>query len=115
MTTQIDLHFRYRITDEARFADYLAIVLPLTEHDEPYVLEYEIARDADGLVLQHERYQNEAAIAKHLEVTAEGQKAWGESTELLDIRFVGDLSEEFRATIDAPQATWWTPFRALQR
>lgn len=115
MTTQIDLHFRYRVNDEARFADYLAIVLPITEREEPYVLEYEIARDSDGIVLQHERYEDEAAIGKHLELTAEGQKAWGEAVELLDIRFVGELSNEFRTAYDSPQASWWTPFRTVTR
>lgn len=115
MTARIDMYFRYRIIDDARYADYLAIVLPLTEREEPYVLEYEMARGADGIVLQHERYENEDAIVKHLQVTAEGQKAWGESTELLDIRFVGELSEKFRTEYDTPLASWWTHFRAVAR
>ncbi|NYJ73178.1 antibiotic biosynthesis monooxygenase [Allobranchiibius huperziae] len=114
MTTTIDLHFRYRITDEARFDEYLALVPPITESQEPYVLEYELARDHD-IVLQHERYEDEAAIARHLDVTAEGQRARAESTELLDIRFVGALSDDFKQRNDTPLATWWTRYRSVER
>jgi quinol monooxygenase YgiN len=114
-SAHIDLYFTYRVTDPARFEDYLAIVLPLTEAREPYVLHYSLARDEHGNVLQHERYENEAAIAQHLELTAEGQKAWGEATELTDIRFVGPLSDEFRRLYDTPQATWWAHDRSVRR
>lgn len=117
MTTDhtIDLHFTYRVTDPARFEDYLDIALPLTQDEEPYVLEYSLARNSDGIVLQHERYENEAAIAKHLEVTAEGQKAWNEATELLDIRFVGPLSDEFFSQWEVPENSRWGRYRSIQR
>lgn len=115
MTTAIDLHFSYRVTDEDKFQRYVDAVLPVTERDEPYVLEYSLARDTDGVVLQHERYENEDAIRKHLEATATGQKLWGESTELIDIRFVGPLSDGFKKEFDSPVASWWTADKSIAR
>ena len=116
-TTQIDLLFRYRVKEggESRFQEYLEKVPPLTEAEEPYVLEYEIFVQEDGIYLQHERYVDEEAINKHLTVTAEGQAAWGEATELLEISFLGDLSREFWERWKTPTATRYTRFRSITR
>jgi hypothetical protein len=115
-TDQIDFFFTYRVLDQDLFEQYVATVLPVTEKEEPYVLEYTLARSADGTVLQHERYENEEAIARHLALTADGQKMWGESTELLDIRFVGPLSEKFRTeNALGPIASWWNRYQAVAR
>jgi hypothetical protein len=115
-TDQIDFFFTYRVLDQDLFEQYVATVLPVTEKEEPYVLEYTLARSADGTILQHERYENEEAIARHLALTADGQKMWGESTELLDIRFVGPLSEKFRTeNALGPIASWWNRYQAVAR
>lgn len=115
-TDQIDVYFTYRVTDEELFQQYVATVLPLTEAEEPYVLEYTLARAADGTILQHERYENEEAIARHLALTADGQKMWGGSTELTNIRFVGPLSEKFRTENDLGSiASWWDRYQAVDR
>jgi quinol monooxygenase YgiN len=115
-TEQIDVLFTYRVLDQDLFEQYLAAVLPVTEKEEPYILEYTLARGADGTILQHERYENEEAIRHHLALTADGQKMWGESTELTDIRFVGPLSEKFR-TENAlePIASWWDRYQSVNR
>lgn len=116
-TDQIDFYFTYKVRDQDLFEKYLAIVLPITETEEPYVLEYTLARSADGTILQHERYENEEAIARHLALTAEGQKMWGEATELIDIRFVGPLSEKFQTTNNAlgPIPSWWNRYQSIAR
>jgi hypothetical protein len=115
---QIDVFFTYRITDQDLFERYVATVLPVTEEEEPHVLEYTLARSADGsTILQHERYENEEAIARHLALTADGQRMWGGSTELTDIRFVGPVSEKFRVENAAlgPLASWWDRYQAISR
>ncbi|WP_425860899.1 hypothetical protein [Arthrobacter sp. TWP1-1] len=78
-TDQIDFFFTYRVLDEDLFEKYLATVLPVTEKEEPYVLEYNLARAADGTILQHERYENEEAIGRHLALTAEPRTRWDPS------------------------------------
>jgi hypothetical protein len=115
-TDRIDVFFIYRVLDQELFEKYLAAVLPVTEKEEPYVLEYTLARAADGTILQHERYENEEAIGRHLALTSDGQELWGRSTELLDIRFVGPLSEKFR-TENAlePIASWWDRYQSVAR
>lgn len=115
-TTQIDLFFRYTVKDQARYQEYLDQVFPLTQ-DEPYVLEYHIHREADGTMLQHERYENEEAIGKHTTSTAAAQAAFAESTEFLDLRAVGTLSDEFKSRIGGMglSVTWWERFRSVER
>ena len=113
---QIDVFFTYRVLDQDLFEQYLATVPPVTEKDEPYVLEYTLARGVDGTILQHERYENEEAINRHLALTADGQKMWGESTELTAIRFVGPLSEKFRTENSLePIASWWDRYQSINR
>jgi hypothetical protein len=115
-TDQIDVFFIYRVLDQDLFEQYLATVLPVTEKDEPYVLEYTLARGVDGTILQHERHENEEAITRHLALTADGRKMWGESTELTDIRFVGPLSEKFRTeNALGPIAAWWDRDQSINR
>lgn len=116
-STRVDLLFTYRIKDgqEKRFQDYLDMVPPLTGTREPYVLEYELFRRPDGIFLQHERYEDEDAISKHLEVTAEGQKAWGEATELLSLDVIGDLSQKYWDGVDFPGVTSYQRFQTIAR
>ena len=115
MTDRVDLIFRYRITDQARFDEYLAKVVPVTEVDEPYVLEYHLFRSEDGTMLQHERYENKAAIRRHMTVTAEGQADWAAATELLDLMAVGELSPAYWADFDGPAVTKWSRFLEAAR
>jgi quinol monooxygenase YgiN len=117
MTKQVDLIFRYRVKEDQRerFEQYLAKVVPVTESQEPYVLEYHIFRREDGTFLQHERYADEAAIHRHLEVTAEGQADWAAATELLDLMAVGELSQDFWDAYDSPLVSKYHRFREAAR
>lgn len=115
--TQVDLYFTYRVKDghQARFDHYLELVPPVTEEKEPYVLEYEIFRQTDGSYLQHERYADEAAMIRHLQVTAEGQSAWAEATELLQLMAVGQLSEQYWNSYGGPKMAAYQRFREVAR
>lgn len=109
----IDALFGYRVTDDARFQQYLDKVFPITEADEPYVLGYEIFRGSDGTYFQHEHYENEDAIWKHMEVTAAGQEDFAASTEMISVTMLGDLSEKFKETFGVE--TGYTAFRQVAR
>lgn len=115
MTDRVDLIFRYRVTDQARFDEYPAKVVPVTEAHEPYVLEYHLFRRDDGTMLQHERYENEAAVRRHMAVTAEGQADWAAATELLDLMAIGELSPAFWDDFDGPAVSKWSRFREAAR
>ncbi|WP_433270972.1 antibiotic biosynthesis monooxygenase [Actinosynnema sp. CS-041913] len=116
-SSQVDLIFAYRVVAgrEALFEQYLKTVLPLTEAEEPYVLEYHLFRREDGIILQHERYADEQAIRDHLRVTAAGQKLWGDATELLDIRVVGPVSDAFLTEFTIPASAHFARFRSISR
>ncbi len=115
--SQVDLYFTYRVKDgqQARFEQYLELVPPVTEEREPYVLEYEIFQHADGSYLQHERYEDEAAMMRHLQVTAQGQAAWAQATELLQLMAVGDLSEQYWTSYGGPRMAGYQRFREVAR
>jgi quinol monooxygenase YgiN len=117
VTKQVDLIFRYRVKDgeQERFEQYLEKVLPVTESQEPYVLEYHIFRQEDGTFLQHERYADEAAIYRHMQVTAEGQADWAAAADLLDLMAVGELSQGFWDAFDSPVVSKYRRFREASR
>jgi quinol monooxygenase YgiN len=117
MTKQVDLIFRYRIREgeQERFEQYLAAVLPVTEKQEPYVLEYHLYRQDDGTILQHERYADENAIHRHMRLTAAGQADWAAATELLDLMAVGELSPAFWDAYDGPAVSKYRRFREISR
>jgi quinol monooxygenase YgiN len=114
-SAQVDLFFRYTVTDDDGFQQYLDNSVPITEKDEPWVLEYNIHRGADGVVFQHERYADEAAIHKHMALTAEWQELHAASTKYIDIRVVGPVSDEFKAALVDYNPTFWNRFRAVER
>ena len=114
---QIDTIFRYSIKpgQEARFQASLDKVLPFTEAEEPYVLEYSLFRQADGSYLQHERYENEEAVARHLERTAEGQADFHASTELIIVMVTGELTMGFWKEFEGPNFINYSRFREVAR
>ncbi|MFJ9375047.1 putative quinol monooxygenase [Streptomyces sp. NPDC101455] len=109
--------FKYRVKPgmEGRFQDYLDKVLPVTEAQEPYVLGYEIFQAPDGTYFQHEYYENEAAVWKHMELTADGQKDHAEATEFIELTMVGNLTQKFRDTFLGGGGTDFRPFRNVSR
>jgi quinol monooxygenase YgiN len=115
MSTQIDNFFSYRVKPgmEERYESYLNKVLSVTETQEPYVLSYEIFRGDDGTYFQHERYENEDAIWKHMKLTASGQEDFAAATEMLSLIMLGELSQKFRDTYRVRVS--YTPFRQVAR
>ena len=115
-STQIDLFFRNTVKNEERFQDYLDQAIPLTQ-EEPYVLEYHLFREADGTMFQHERYENEAAIGKHTQTTANAQAAFAEATEYIDFRAVGNVRDEFKSLLGGMglPVTYWDRFVSVDR
>ncbi|ROS60005.1 hypothetical protein EDF42_3386 [Curtobacterium sp. PhB172] len=112
-TKIVDALFNYRVTDEARYQQYLDKVLPVTEKDEPYVLSYQIFRGADGSLYQHEVCEDEAAIVKHMTLTASGQEDFAASTEFISTTMLGPVSDEFRAQYGID--TEFLPFKTVTR
>jgi quinol monooxygenase YgiN len=115
MSTVIDNFFSYRVKPgmDGRYQAYLDKVLLVTEMHEPYVLRYEIFRGDDGTYFQHERYKNEDAIWKHMELTASGQEDFAAATEMLSLTMLGELSQRFRDTYGVRVS--YTPFRQVAR
>ncbi|QSE90771.1 antibiotic biosynthesis monooxygenase [Rhodococcus pseudokoreensis] len=111
----IDALFSYRVRPgmEDRYQAYLDKVFPITEAEEPYVLGYEIFHGDDGTYYQHEQYENEDAIWKHMERTAAGQEDFASSAELLTNVILGEVSEKFRDTFGVKVS--YTPFRSVSR
>ena len=116
-TKQFDTIFRYRIKpgQEERFQSYLDKVLPVTEAQEPYVLEFELFRQEDGSFLQHEPYENEEAVAKHLELTAAGQADFHASVDLLEVRAIGEFTMSFWDEFAGPHFFRYSRFREIVR
>jgi quinol monooxygenase YgiN len=71
----IDVIFRFRVKPGKLelYKQAIDFILPITEAKESYVLEYEIYKNAEGIYTQHERFADEAALHRHLEVTMDGQ------------------------------------------
>jgi len=115
MSTEIHNYFSYRVKPgmEERFQAYLDKVLPVTEAQEPYILSYEIFRGGDGTYFQHEHYENEDAIRKHLELTGSGQADFAASTEMILLTVVGEISQKFQDTYGI--GTNYTAFRQVAR
>ncbi|MBU2667814.1 hypothetical protein KOI35_30315 [Actinoplanes bogorensis] len=112
---QVDLIFKYRVADEARFAESQELIYPRTEADEPYLIEYQVFRQPDGVHLQHERYFDEDSIWRHLEVTAAGQQAWNEATELIEVNVIGPVGEKFREAFAGPAVFFYDRVREVVR
>ena len=93
----IDVVFRFRVKPDKLelYKQAIDLVLPITEARESYVLEYEIYENAEGVYTQHERFADEAALHRHLEVTMDGQIKWAEATEVEQVIILGDMSKHF--------------------
>jgi quinol monooxygenase YgiN len=102
----IDLFFRFRVKPgkQDQYQKAIDHIVSITEEQEPYVLAYEIYRDDDGVYAQHERYVDEDAMFRHLEVTATGQQDWAESTDVLEVFVLGDATERFWNQFGGPHA-----------
>lgn len=114
---QVDLLFTYRVKpgEEERFAASQRSIYPITEGEEPYVLEYELFQREDGSYLQHERYFDEAAIQRHLDATAEGQALWNAAVDLDEVFVIGPVSQDFVDRVGGPHLHVLTRVSEVQR
>ena len=80
----IDVIVRFRVKpgNLELYKQAIDLILPIAEAKEPYVLEYNIYKNAEGVYTQYERYTDEAALHRHLEVTMDGQIKWAEAIEI---------------------------------
>jgi quinol monooxygenase YgiN len=70
-------------------------ILSTAEAKEPSVLEYSIYKNAEGVYTQYERYEDEAALHRHLEGTMDNQIKWAEAIEIDQVIILGDMTERF--------------------
>ncbi|MEV7388690.1 MULTISPECIES: antibiotic biosynthesis monooxygenase [unclassified Streptomyces] len=112
-----DLVFRFHLKPgmEERYEKATTYILERTQ-EEPYVLEYSIHRSADGAsYTQHERYADEEAMWRHLEVTQQGQAEWAEATQVEEVNVLGEPSERFWDTFGGNGPRVFAPFRKVNR
>ncbi|MFI1358218.1 hypothetical protein ACH4TV_32255 [Streptomyces sp. NPDC020898] len=69
----------------------------------------------DGTPDDGSRHENEEAVRKHMELTADGQKGWAEATEMIQLTMVGNLTQKFRDTFLGGAGTDFKPFRSVSR
>jgi quinol monooxygenase YgiN len=61
----IDVIVRFRVKpgNLELYNQAIDLILPIAEAKEPYVLEYNIYKNAEGVYTQYERYADEAALS----------------------------------------------------
>ena len=93
----IDVIVRFRVKPRKLelYKQAIDFILPTAEAKEPYVLEYNIYKNAEGVYTQYERYTDEAALHRHLEGTMDSQIKWAEAVEIEQVIVLGDMSERF--------------------
>ncbi|RKE07927.1 putative quinol monooxygenase [Catellatospora citrea] len=113
----IDVVFRFRVKPgkQEQYQKAIDYILPITEAKEPYVLEYNIYNNIEGVFTQHERYADEAALHRHMELTAQGQQDWAEAIELEDVVVLGEMSDKFWSLYGGPHAHGFQEFRRVAR
>jgi quinol monooxygenase YgiN len=114
---QIEFVVRYIVKagEEDRYQRYLDVVMPVMEKREPFVLAYDIFRADDGSYLQHELYENEEAINRHVKAIAATLDDFTQSTEILDVRVLGPVSEQFWQAFAGPMTHAYSLHRNLKR
>ena len=90
-------------------------ILSTAEAKEPYVLEYDIYKNAEGVYTQYERYADEAALHRHLKGTMDGQTKWAEAIEIEEVIVLGDMSEHFWNLYGSENSHGYSLFRKIKR
>ena len=113
----IDVVFRFRVKPDKLelYNQAIDLILPIAEAKEPYVLEYNIYKNAEGVYTQYERYADEAALHRHLEVTKDGQIKWAETIEIEQVIVLGDMSEHFWNLYGSENTHGYSLFRKIKR
>ena len=90
-------------------------ILSTAEAKEPYVLEYNVYKNAEGVYTQYERYADEAALHRHLEGTMDNQIKWADSIEIDQVIILGDMSERFWNLYGNEKTQGYSLFRTINR
>lgn len=113
----IDVIVRFRVKPGKLelYKQAMDFILWTTETKEPYVLEYNIYKNAEGVYTQYERYADEAALHRHMEVTVDGQIKWAEAIEIEQVIILGDMSERFWNLYGSENTHGYSLFRKIER
>ena len=113
----IDVMVRFRVKPGKLevYKQAMDFILSTAEAKEPYVLEYDIYKNAEGVYTQYERYADEAALHRHLEGTMESQIKWAEATEIEQVIILGDMSERFWNLYGNEKTHGYSLFRKIKR
>ena len=113
----IDVIVRFRVKPGKLelYKQAIDFILPIAETKEPYVLEYNIYKNAEGVYTQYERYADEAALHRHLEGTMDGQTKWAEAIEIEQVIILGDMSEHFWNLYGSENTHGYSLFRKIKR
>ena len=113
----IDVIVRFRVKPAKLelYKQAMDFILSTAEAKEPYVLEYNIDKNAEGVYTQFERYVDEAALHRHLEGTMDGQIKWAEVTEIEQVIILGDMSERFWNLYGSQNTHGYSLFRKIKR
>ena len=90
-------------------------ILSTAETKEPYVLEYNIYKNEEGVCTQYERYADEAALHRHREGTMDIQIKWAEAIEIDQVIILGDMSERFWNLYGNENTHGYSLFRKIKR
>lgn len=114
---QVHLIFEFTIKpgNENKYQETLARQLEFTERRDPYVLHYEIYKNDDGSYCQHEHYENEEAIVKHMQTTEEELKVWNDITEITSMYVLGSLSDAFVRQYGHPKMRFFPLYKEITR
>ena len=91
------------------------LILSTAEATEPYVIESNIYKNAEGVYTQYERYADEAALHRHLEGTMDNQVKWAETVEIDQVIILGDMSERFWNLYGNENTHGYSLFRKIMR
>ena len=113
----IDVMVRFRVKPGKLelYKQAIDFILPITEAKESYVLEYKIYKNAEGVYTQYERYADEAALHRHMEVTMDGQTKLAEAIEIEQVIILGDMSDHFWNLYGSENTHGYSLFRKIKR
>jgi quinol monooxygenase YgiN len=113
----IDVIVRFRVKPGKLeiYQQAMKFILSNAETKEPYVLEYNIYKNAEGVYAQYERYADEAALHRHLAGTMDSQIKWAEATEIEQVIILGNMSERFWNLYGNEKTHGYSLFRKIKR
>jgi quinol monooxygenase YgiN len=113
----IDVIVRFRVKPGKLelYKQAMDFILSTAEAKEPYVLEYNIYNNAEGVYTQYERYADEAALHRHLEGTMDSQIKWAEAVKIEQVIILGDMSERFWNLYGSENTHGYSLFRKINR